>query len=291
MTLFRVKHNKDYTTINNTICRDSRLSWKAKGIWLYAFSRPDDWQFNLADLVNQSKDQKSSVNEGLKELEKCGYLTRTRLKNEKGRFDKSDYTFNETPQILKEKVPQPDFPSAENPRAENQPLLSTEVPNTEVLKGIDLDDAQTLPLISSKVEGQKFPLKKEQQEIFNDLKSLDFDCDDKTLIILIRSYSQKIIKESITHLKYEIAKGTVFKISKIAFFRHLLKGEICKVTERSIVCKKFAEAVKHGIQWHSLKITDKYVKCEKCEKEISLDKDIQMFRLELEALKNLSEKY
>jgi hypothetical protein len=133
MTIFRVEHNRNYTTINNTICRDNRLSWKAKGIWLYAFSRPDDWEFNISDLMNQSTDGETSVNSGLAELENCGYLVRSRKKDEKGRFDKSDYTFYEVPQKLKESLPRTGFPPVDNSRLENQGLLSTELPNTDVV--------------------------------------------------------------------------------------------------------------------------------------------------------------
>ena len=68
MAIYRVEHKKDYTVVKNFICKDKRLSWKAKGIWLYAFSRPDDWQFNLSDLINQSTDAKDSVTTCLKEL-------------------------------------------------------------------------------------------------------------------------------------------------------------------------------------------------------------------------------
>jgi len=119
MTICRVQHNKNYTVINNTITRDNRLSWKAKGIWLYAFSRQDDWHFNTADLINQSTDGKDAIYSGLKELEEFGYLVRDQPR-EKGKFQNADWIFHETPQI-KEILPQ-----RENTVAENPPLVSTE---------------------------------------------------------------------------------------------------------------------------------------------------------------------
>lgn len=135
MTIFRVTHNKNYTVINNTICTDSRLSWKAKGIWLYAFSRPDDWQFHISDLIKQSTDREASVKAGLRELQEAGYLLRVRRKEKNGQFSLSHWEFHETPQEnlqeLKKKVPQGGFPQVENPQVENQPLLSTDIPITE----------------------------------------------------------------------------------------------------------------------------------------------------------------
>lgn len=131
MAIFRVVHNSNYSVINNTICNDPRLSYKAKGIWMYAFSKPNDWSFHLNDLVNHATDQKSSVKSGLRELEKYGYLVRHQEKG-KGRFSKSIWNFFETPkdpkfiEEIKKSLPRADFPSTEK-----QPLLSTDVLSTE----------------------------------------------------------------------------------------------------------------------------------------------------------------
>jgi hypothetical protein len=109
------------------------LSWKAKGIWLYAFSRPDDWHFYLSDLVNKSTDGKDSVSAGLKELEKAGYLKRTQLRDEKGKMSISVWDFLEIPSQV-ECEPKPDFPITDNPLPDKPPLLSTkEQLNTDVV--------------------------------------------------------------------------------------------------------------------------------------------------------------
>lgn len=132
MTIFRVEHKKNYTTVNNYICKDNRLSWKAKGIWLYAFSRPDDWSFHLKDLQKHATDGKDSIASALRELEKFGYLLRRQPRNPDGTLGNVEWCFFETPQDLKKLVPQPDFPVAVFPEPVNPPLLSTEVkPSTE----------------------------------------------------------------------------------------------------------------------------------------------------------------
>jgi len=55
------------------IMTDNRLSWKAKGIFLYAtyFINED---FITCQLFDKSVDDKNSVYEGLKELETFGYI-------------------------------------------------------------------------------------------------------------------------------------------------------------------------------------------------------------------------
>lgn len=134
MSIFRVEHKKNYTVVNNFICKDSRLSWKAKGIWLYAFSRPDDWQFHIDDLINQSTDGREAVRSGLKELEKHGYLAREQ-KRENGQFGKADWVFYEVPQenlTVKEIITKAENPSTVKLPTENHPLLSTDkILNTE----------------------------------------------------------------------------------------------------------------------------------------------------------------
>lgn len=131
-SICRVVHNKNYTVVNNHICKDKTISYKAKGIWLYAFSRPDDWQFYLCDIINQSTDGRESVRSGIDELEKAGYLTREQLKGENGKFSSYIYTFYELPSEIKISSPLSENPIAVDTTAENNPLSSTEAkPSTE----------------------------------------------------------------------------------------------------------------------------------------------------------------
>lgn len=60
-------------------------------------SLPDDWDYTVAGLVTLSSDGKDSVNSALKELEKFGYLTRTRLTDARGRFAGIEYNIYENP--------------------------------------------------------------------------------------------------------------------------------------------------------------------------------------------------
>jgi len=158
MTLIRVTHNKNYTTINNTITRDARLSWKAKGIFFYAFSRPDDWSFYVSDLVKQSKDGEDSVRSGLNELQQCGYLRIFRNRDDKGRIIECIWIFYETPTTPDIEghpsepykntptttcEPERDFPVLDNPRLDNPALLSTDI--KQVLKAANKGAAPPVP--------------------------------------------------------------------------------------------------------------------------------------------------
>lgn len=131
-TIVRVEKKTNYTIIDNTALRDSRLSWKAKGLMAYMLSMPDDWTFYMDELQKHATDGKSSFRSGFNELKKLGYVERKRIQREDGTF------FWET--IVHERphtdFPQVDYPSMEKPQVEkpsmdNRPLLSTNKPSTD----------------------------------------------------------------------------------------------------------------------------------------------------------------
>lgn len=83
--------------INEFILSDSRISWKAKGIWHCAVSKKED----LRRLVKESKDGRDSLSAGLKELEKFGYLKRPKIKDENGKLHDLEWVFYEIPLPIK----------------------------------------------------------------------------------------------------------------------------------------------------------------------------------------------
>ena len=168
---------------------------------------------------------------------------------------------------------------------------------TRDLKGnvsAERDNEKTLPLKKSKKDigvETKFPLRKEQAPLFIMLKSLDLECDDNTLFILIRSYRERQIYDAVDHLNYEIEQGTKFKKGKIAFFRASLQGKISPINQNTKINKKFAQKAKEKGNWTSLVISDKYVFCEKCHKELHLNQSPKEFKNNLFLLFTLSKEY
>jgi hypothetical protein len=136
MSTVRVKKDKNFSVINNTVLNDVRLSWQAKGLAAYLLSRPDDWRIIRTHLAKQSADGEGVVRSSLKELEKCGYLVTIRRQNEHGHFE-WEHTLHETPQeILPLTIgenPPVVKPPVVKPLVDNRALLSTEVVSTEVV--------------------------------------------------------------------------------------------------------------------------------------------------------------
>ncbi|EOP99234.1 DnaD and phage-associated domain-containing protein [Bacillus cereus HuB4-4] len=127
MATFRVNKDKNYTTINNTGLKDTRLSWKAKGILAYILTLPDDWIFYMEEVTKHSKDGIASLKAGMKELKECGYVKRFPIKGEDGKISRWEMIIYEVPQVEKPLVENQlvENPPVENLPVENQPLLST----------------------------------------------------------------------------------------------------------------------------------------------------------------------
>lgn len=124
----RIQHNRNYTVISNDCIRDSRLSFKARGLLVLLLSYPDGWKVNTEHLSTQSeKDGKSAVSSALKELEEIGYLERKQTRVN-GKITGYESVIREVPSTPCEpkgrrtKKPQSGFPYPENPDMENSDM-------------------------------------------------------------------------------------------------------------------------------------------------------------------------
>jgi hypothetical protein len=73
------KHYKNkYTTIDNQLINDMSISFKAKGVFLYFWSKPDDWELKPKAIADDWVDRQTVVYSALNELENAGYLHRKR---------------------------------------------------------------------------------------------------------------------------------------------------------------------------------------------------------------------
>lgn len=136
MAVIRVHKTKDYTVMSNSHFREKEMSLKGKGLLSLMMSLPDDWDYSIAGLTTLSKDGKDSVMSALNELEKFGYLKRTRLTDEKGKFAGYDYDIFEHPQ---RENPYAENPNTDKPNTENPPQYitnqsSTKEQNTDLIE-------------------------------------------------------------------------------------------------------------------------------------------------------------
>lgn len=135
-TITRRKYERDFCYMANEFLKDSRLSWKAKGIIAYVQMLPDDWVLNMRDLTNRATDGRDSLYSGIKELEKYGYCAKVMQRNPDGTIagyayeicDKSVFQpFTENPVTDAPQSENPDTvkPDTDKPGTENPTLLNT----------------------------------------------------------------------------------------------------------------------------------------------------------------------
>lgn len=74
-----IKPKNNFTVVTNNIVNDDRLTLKAKGLYLFLLSKPDNWSFSARLIATQNKDAIASVNTGLQELEDVGLLSRIHI--------------------------------------------------------------------------------------------------------------------------------------------------------------------------------------------------------------------
>ncbi|MDQ0956077.1 hypothetical protein QFZ24_010086 [Streptomyces phaeochromogenes] len=86
-----------FTQIANGLFRDSRLTYKAKGIFGYISTHQDGWQVTVAGLVRSGPDGRDAVRTGLQELETHGYLIRERLRRTTGTLGEIVYSITDHP--------------------------------------------------------------------------------------------------------------------------------------------------------------------------------------------------
>lgn len=123
MAVFRVAKTRDYTVMSNYHLKDKALSLKSKGLLSVMLSLPEDWDYTLKGLACISKDGVDAIREAVRELERAGYIVRTRMRNEKGQLKNTEYVIYERPvpvsQKPVEKTPVQESPVLESPMFEN----------------------------------------------------------------------------------------------------------------------------------------------------------------------------
>jgi len=114
MAVFRVEKTRDYTVMANHHLRNKTLTLKAKGLLSLMLSLPEDWDYTLKGLSYISVESIDAIREAVKQLERTGYIVRSRQRNKKGQFEGADYVIYELPRLSQE-PPVPEAPALANP--------------------------------------------------------------------------------------------------------------------------------------------------------------------------------
>ena len=189
MSVFRVEKNKGYTVMSNHHLRNHTLSLKAKGLLSQMLSLPDDWDYTLQGLAQINKESIDAIREAVRELERAGYIKRSRERDKRGCLRGTVYTIYEqprtepTPEEPTQALPTLDHPTLEKPMLdfptlENPMQLNTKGKNKEK-QNTDQSITDSIPFPSGfpDVTAQKRTEEKESIERYRDLilENIDYD--------------------------------------------------------------------------------------------------------------------
>ena len=167
MAVFRVERNTGYTVMSNHHLRNKELTLKAKGLLSQMLSLPEDWDYTLAGLSHINREKIDAIREAVRELERAGYIVRSRERDEKGRLRGADYVIYEQPQL----PPTPDLPTLENPMLENptqeKPTLEKPTQENPMQLNKDIQSTHSIPIHSpnpSPFEGAAQPPERKRKE-------------------------------------------------------------------------------------------------------------------------------
>ena len=200
MSVFRVEKTKGYTVMSNHHLRNHTLSLKAKGLLSQMLSLPDDWDYTLQGLAQINKESIDAIREAVRELERAGYIKRSRERDERGCLRGTVYTIYEqphaepTPEEPTQEKPALDNPTLEKPALDNPTLekpmldkptlenptqLNTESTKKRKRQSKDLSITDSIPFPSGfpDVTAQKRTEAKESFERYRDLilETIDYD--------------------------------------------------------------------------------------------------------------------
>ena len=130
MSVFRVEKTKGYTVMSNHHLRNHALSLKAKGLLSQMLSLPEDWDYTLKGLAQINKESIDAIREAVRELERAGYIKRSRERDERGCLRRTVYTIYEQPHA----EPTPEEPTQEKPMLDKPTLENPTQLNTESTK-------------------------------------------------------------------------------------------------------------------------------------------------------------
>lgn len=149
MSIRKVKGlESDFTIVPNQTIND-KLSWAARGMLLYLCSKPDDWEVNISDLVNQTtgcakRSGRDAVRKIMDELIECGYMRKTQNRIA-GKFDNVDHEvsfvpFTENPYTVNPSTANPTQQSKDSTKDGNNKGSNTEHFSKE--KRIDINSLE-----------------------------------------------------------------------------------------------------------------------------------------------------
>ena len=130
-TIIRIKDKtSNFTVVCNEIFQRSDLSAKAKGVFIYLMTLPDDWKVFKSEVYTHFTEGRSTIDTAFKELEMFGYIRKEAVRGERGRMNGWKFTIYESPIAQFTEIGETE--NRRNRKSDKQQLQSTDT--NKVLK-------------------------------------------------------------------------------------------------------------------------------------------------------------
>lgn len=161
MSILRKQHRERYTTIENSILEDKELSFRARGVAAFLFTKPNNWTISLSHLIASGSEGEKAIRTALQELAAAGYIMRKRERDTGGHVHTvtiiADYpafkatgTAEDRINGYTQKTAIPDIPIPDMSVSDNSGMVSslvkTDVVKTDVVK-TEKATAASLPVL------------------------------------------------------------------------------------------------------------------------------------------------
>ncbi len=234
MAVFRVEKNTNFTVMSNHHLKNKKLSLKAKGLLSQMLSLPAEWDYSLNGLAYINKEGKDSVREAIKELEREGYIVRTRVRDDKGLLGKAEYVIYEMPQLENtdfqpmSENPTLDNPTLEKPTLDNPTQLNKDKSNRKILNN-DLLNIDSIPFSS------KYNEKPKRTKMNEIMKNRDIVKDNIEYDILCERCSPDALDEIVDILTETLSSSRdTIRVSGTDFPAAFVKNKLLKLNAEHI---------------------------------------------------------
>lgn len=146
-----------FTQIANALFRDSRISFKAKGLFGLISTHRDGWRVSVGDLAHSGREGRDAVSAGLRELERFGYLARERMRRADGTLGEVVYSITDVPNAetdgfggdsaIVQLHHSRSQPESENPALGKPGLADRSIKNTSLKKTITENGQLVIPSV------------------------------------------------------------------------------------------------------------------------------------------------
>lgn len=196
------KQPTGFTQVTNLVLNDPTISWKAKGIYAYIYSKPDGWDFSARRIAKDARDGNDGTISGIQELEEAGYIKRERHGDGRVTYHVLVDPNTENPEVASVQ-PNREKPKEGKAHSGKSPTVSNK--EEEIIKSINNKDSLFLvlsPKDAKKVQGIVLPPAK---ALYGELENVVLD--DNQYKKLGEKLGEATRDELIEELSYYIPNG------------------------------------------------------------------------------------